>query len=253
MFVNYSRAFGGAVCKIFGVLAFGLVFTGPAAAVPFTWDPGLVGLAGASAFSGDALKATEVSHIQFTGPTTWQEHGYAKITGIASGGSVSVPAGLNSSYTLYFDFSGTGDMALGTFSTASMTLYGVDGASTFGIDGNNDAFVDNGANVPVALATNSLISGITGGAPGGDLSADLWTVFSPTPAGAAMFLSPSLPWTFYGHFFHPVSEPDGVQFVPDGIVLIGGDDTLSFVPEPVSALLLAAGLPGLLLFRRRPA
>lgn len=230
-----------------------LLFTcaAPASAVPFTWDPSAVGLAGASAFSGDALKATEVSHIVFTGPTTWVEHGYAKITGVLDGGVQSTPTGLNSSYTLYFDFSGAGDMATGHFSSASMTLYGVDGVSSFGIDGSNNAYVDNHGNTAVALATNTLIDGTTGGAPGSDMYADLWTWFAATPAGASMFLSPTLPWQFYGHFFHPISEPGGITFVADGVVLNGGDDTLSFVPEPAVLLLLAGGLPGLLAFRRR--
>jgi hypothetical protein len=147
-------------------------------------------------------------------------------------------------------------MALGTFSTASVTLYGVNGASTFGLNPSNgpnpnDAFVDNGVNAAVALATNTLINGTTGGAPGGDLFADLRTMFTPTLAGAPVFLAPTLPREFYGHFFHPISEPGGVQIVADGIALNGGDDTLSFVPEPASAMLLLGGLPGLLLFRRR--
>jgi hypothetical protein len=232
-------------------LILGLASIGTASAVPFTWNPAAAGLAGASAFSGDALKATEVSHIQFTGPTSWQEHGYAKITGILNGGVVSVPTGLNSSYTLYIDFGGTGDLALGQFFTATLTLYGVNGASSFGIDGSNNAYVDNGIHTAVALATSNLILGTTGGAPGGDLSAELWTSFTPTLAAGSMFQAPTPIREFYGHFFHPISEPGGIVPVADGIVLNGGDDTLSFVPEPVSLLLFAGGLPGLILFRRR--
>jgi len=252
MFKTHSSALQSASRKALGAIAIGFLLTQAtdASALPLTWDLSAIGLS-ATAFTADALKADEVSHITFTGPTTWFEHGYARITGILNNGVESVPTGLNSTYTLYFDFSGTGDLATGHFATASMTLYAVNGASTFGIDGSNNAFVDNGTNTPVAIATNSLIDGLTGGAPGGDLSAELWTVFSPTVDGAPVFLSPTLPWEFYGHFFHPVSEPGGVTPVADGIVLNGGDDTLFFVPEPASWLLLVGGVPALLGFRRR--
>ncbi len=253
MNANQTRTPSGSIFNILGALAMGLILAEPAKAVPFAWDPSAAGLAGASAFSGDALKATEVSHIQFTSAVDWNEHGFAKITGIENGGVGSTPAGLNSTYTLYFDFSGTGDFSTGTFTTATMTLYGVNGVSTFGIDANNNAYVDNGTNTAIALATASLISGTTGGAPGGDLFADIWTTFTATPAGSAVFLAPSLPRVIYGHFFHPIDEPGGITLVSDGIVLVGGVDTLAFVPEPFSPLLLIGGLPGMWLFRRRAA
>ena len=223
----------------------------PLSAGQLTWDLSAVGLPGASAFSADALKATEVSHIKFTGPTTWIENGLARVTGILNGGVTSVPAGLNSDYSLYFDFTATGDLMTATIDTLSMTLYGVAGVASFGIDGANNAYVDNGANVPIALATISLLKGNIAGAPGTDLSANIWGVFSATKTGAPVFVSPSLPAVFYGAFFHPISEPGGITLVADGIVLNGGDDTLQFVPEPSSVALFVTGVAGTLAIRRR--
>lgn len=259
MSAPHSRAAAGATRHALGALAIGLMVAAPAQAnVSFTWDPSAIGLTG-SAFSADALKATEVSHISFTDAFgNWAEHGYAKITGVLNNNVLSVPTGLNSTYTLYLDFSGTGNVGVGQFFTATETLYMVNGVSTFGINGNNDAFVDNGVNTAIALATSTLIQGTTGQV-GNDLFANLWTTFAPTANGALVFNQPQpFPNIFYGNFYHSASEPGGVTpiFVggnpnPVGFVLNGGDDTLSFIPEPISLLLFAGGLPGVWFFRRK--
>ena len=218
MLTNQSRFLVRSALKLIGALSVSLMLAESALAGKiFTWDPSVAGLNG-TAFTGDALKATEVSHIVFTGPSTWTEHGYAKITGILNNGVFSVPTGLNTTYTLYVDFSGTGDLAAGTFATANETLYGVNGVSVFGFEANNDAKVTNFGSL-VELATNSLIKGITLGGVGSDLGAELWTVFTPTAGKESVFLSPVLPAQFYGNFFHPLSEPGGVTFVSDGIKL----------------------------------
>jgi hypothetical protein len=232
-------------------LALGCAAAHPAIAGDIDWDLSAIGLAGASDFTADALKATEVSHIIFTGPTTFFEHGFAQVTGILDNGNVSTPTGLNSTYSLYFDFTATGDLVTNQFTTFGMTLYGVNGASVFGLDASNNAFVDNGLNTPIELATNVLISGTIGGGPGTDLSADSFSIFSSTLAGAPVFLSPDLPSEFHGAFFHSMLEPGGITLVADGIALHGGDDTLTFIPEPSSLLLLFGGLPAILLLRRR--
>ncbi len=237
--------------KLLTAISIGCALGYPAIAGPIVWDPSAIGLTGASSFTADALKGNETSHIMFTGPTSFVEHGFIKVTGILQNGLVTTPNGLNSTYSLYFDFTATGDSATGVLDTLGLTLYGVNGEAIFGIDGSNNAFVDNGSRVAVALATNAFIKGMIGGAPGTDLSADTFSTFSATPAGKPVFLSPSLPAVFHGAFFHSVLEPGGIAFVSDGIVLRGGDDTLTFVPEPSSLALLICGLGGILIFRRK--
>lgn len=237
--------------KAFVLFGFGCVMAHSAMAGPITLDLSKIGISGAPVFTADALKASEVSHIALTGPTTFFEHGYVIVTGILRNGVVTTPIGLNSTYSLYFDFTATGSVATSQIDTLGMTLFAVSGAATFGIDANNNAFVNTGSNVPVALATNALISGTIGGAPGTDLSAETFSTFSATAAGGPVFVSPPLPDVFHGAFFHSIQEPGGIALVADGFVLRGGDDTLTFVPEPASLMLMIAGLPGLWLLRRK--
>lgn len=221
----------------------------PAFAVPFTFDPTAIGLGG-SAFSGDAFKANEVSRIEFTGPTTYEENGFARITGIISGGMSVLPPDMNSAYTLYFKFKAVGDAALGTIDTLTMTLYGVVGNSVFSFDGSNFAQVNNGGNVPIDLGSISLSKGSIAGGPGFDLSAKIEGTFVPTANGKKAFTAPGLPAGIVGNFFHSVNEPGGITLLPGLILLNGGDDTIAFVPEPSAAALAAAGLLLAVGFRR---
>ena len=212
MFFYQSVAIRNAI----GVLVVGLALAAPADATVFRFDPSAIGLNG-DAFTADALKADEVSHIVFSDATHWTEHGYARITGAQFSGGAVATTGLNSTYTLYLDFGGTGDMATNTFSSATMTLFGVDGLSTFGIDGNNDAHVENPL-APIVLANASLVWGTTGQTvidPGSsteppkiDFFADLLTTFTPVAAYAGFFAQPAdffsltSPLYAFGNFFH---------------------------------------------------
>jgi hypothetical protein len=221
-------------------------------AASINWDLSAIGISGATSFTADALKATENTHISITGPTTFVEHGFAQVIGILENGVISSPDGLNTAYSLYFEFIVGGSLVTQQFTSFSMDLYAVDGVTVFGYDGSDNATVDNGANSAILIATNTMIGGSIGGIPFvTPLTAESFSTFTPTFAGLPAFLSPQLPNVFHGAFFHPISDigpaADG------GFKLTGGDDTLKFVPEPSSLLLFLGGVPAFILLRRRVA
>jgi len=221
-------------------------------AASINWDLSAIGISGASSFTADALKATENTHISITGPTTFLEHGFAQVTGISGNGVISSPTGLNTAYSLYFEFVVAGSLVTQQFTSFSMDLYAVDGVTVFGYDANDNATVDNGANIATLLATNTMIGGSIGGIPFvTPLTAESFSTFTPTVAGLSVFLSPQLPNVFHGAFFHPIS--DIAPSADGGFKLTGGDDTLTFTPEPSSLFLLLGGIPAILLLRRRVA
>ena len=228
-----------------------------------TFDPSAAGVTG-TAFQADALTGGEASRIsngpmQLDGSFTWQEIGYLDITGTLLNGLATIPAGLGTTYTMYLGFTIDGYqpnlLAAGYATSAAMSLYMVDGASTFGIDGSGDAYVDNGANTPVqiaAIGVDSLTTTATieSGPPNLalDLDASLAAEFDPLVAG--VFSSPVSPVTLFGSFSHPSA---GVDVVNGGqaFIITGGQDTLAFVPEPASLAVLAVGFFGTAAARRR--
>lgn len=262
-----SGAQSGATLVSLGALVIGLALAEPVGALPFTWNPGAVGLNGATPFTGDALKLSEYSHTKVVSPTTWSEHGYLQVTGIVNNNAVSVPTGLNSDYSLYLDYENTGTIYTGKFDTLSMTLYGVEGVSSFDLDGNLDAYVNN-AGTPIQLATLEFDSGFVGGIPGVTaVIAEMELTFLADPNALSVFLAPLDSQTIKGNFFHP--GVFAAVFGPDGgltdFAFKGGDNTLSFVqaggeagpvdavPEPGAMLLWAGGWSTLLHFPRRRA
>lgn len=223
----------------------------------FSVDVSALGLSGA-AFTANAFKAVEVSHITFLDAMgNWSEHGIAKFTGILNGGTFSTPTGMNSTYTLFMDFQGTGNIAAQTFYNATETLYLSAGAATFGLDANHDAWVDTGGNTVWTLATSTLQHGTTS-PPVGDLYADLLGTFERTADGALVFNSPNPFYgQWFGHFFHSMSDGGAAPIFGanglEGFAFNGGDDTLVFVPEPGTLLLTIAAMAGLTGAARRRA
>jgi hypothetical protein len=234
----------------------GLVLGSAAQASPVqvSFDPVAAGLTGSS-FAADAFTGGEYSRISNEAPApdtsfSWHEVGYLHITGTLLNGNPVVPGGLDSTYTLYiaFDIHGFQPPGFGPgYSTsATMSLYGANGISSFGFDGGNNAFVNN-LNTPVLLATTSDIAIQTAAtvvnfAP---LELDLSATVQANYHGAVPgFSSPAGTLGLDGSFVHP---SPGVQVLFGGgaFLVTGGTDTLSFttpVPEPGSAALLLAGL-----------
>lgn len=230
-----------------------------ASATTVTFNPAAAGLGGSS-FSFDALQGTEVSLIANTfngdGSLSFVENGYLQVTGIELGDAVSVPTGLNSSYTLYFSFSDTGGApslaAPGTVTSANITLYGVNGASTFALNSGGATVANN--NTPVALLSLAFTSGTIGSTlvsyppPVLDLNATLNGIVDPIVAG--FLAAPGLPLASVLVATHDHST---VQVLDGGATFLvdGGPDSISFVPAPASAPLLAAGLAGIAAIRVR--
>lgn len=228
-----------------------------------TFDPSAAGLAG-SAFTFDALQGEEISRIDNTfdmfGGLTFVENGYLKLTGATLGGS-GVTTGLNSAYTLYLQFSlagGTASLSIpGTISSGTMTLYGVNGVSTFGFDGGNHAIVDNGSNTPVSLFSSAIIGGTIGSTivsfppPVLDLSATAAATVVPIQAGfiSSPGGSPLLLNLLAAHDHSTVTVLDG----GNTFLVNGGPDVITFhaVPEPSTVALVGVGLATMIVVRRR--
>src|SRR5690349_14535832 len=103
----------------------------------FTLTPAAVGLTGAPV-TADNVILSDFATVNFSSPTNFSEHGFLSITDFQLGGSNVVAGGLNGTYSLYFEFTGTGHLTSantnpmtgvtsGVFDTLSYTLYGANG------------------------------------------------------------------------------------------------------------------------------
>jgi len=243
-------------------LTLAVCLSSPASALDFTLNPGGVGLGGPS-ISTDALIAGEVSNITITDQNyDFQENGYGLITGAQFNGSTLSGTGLaytldgptttsqTGSYSLYFQFSDTGNAASGQIFSGSFSFYAVSGQSTFSINYANVAQdVNNGTAIYLGTATAN--SGTVNTSLEG-LSANITSAtFAPTAAGAT-FLGLSDPnyviSASFSHSFATSPSQDGVFQTATGYNIYGGYDTINFnptspVPELQEWLMLIIGLP----------
>ena len=229
-----------------------------------SFNPGGVALSG-SAFTADNMLISDYATVRFGAGNTFTESGFLSISGAQLGGLALVPGGLNSSYGLYIQFSGTGntgpgDPSLvgtsGTFSTLNYTLYGFNGPSSFGFDASNNPTKT--AVGEITLATGSLVSGTVSTAPagGGNFtpSAAANLTFLTAGSAAAFFVAPvpffNIALSSFTNTTSQVSRFDG------GFKISQGGGSFNFqaatVPLPDTFALMLAGLGGVGFMIRRP-
>ena len=233
-----------------------------ASALPvFTLSPGAASpaLAGSNV-TADNIIVSDFATTVLSG-TTFTQSGLLSVQDFQLGGTVAPAAGLNSTYGLYFQFSGSGTTStgnpastptFGSFSTLTYTLYGYNGpAASFGFNGSNVPTVTfaTPGTTPVALATGSLIQGsvgtlpATGGAAGFVPSANASLTFVPVSSEAGFFASPhpfySMALTSFTNTVSQVEPFDGGFRIRQGG---GAVNFASPVPEPETYALMLAGL-----------
>jgi hypothetical protein len=243
-------------------MALASAYAGAWAFPTFPFTPSAVGLTG-SAVTADNVLLSDFSNVTFTGATTFTDTGYLSITGFQLGGTNVTAGGLNSTYSLYFQFNGTGHLTTGTASTDPRTsvtagvfdsltysLIGSSGNTTFGFSGTTPTATPGGATQ--TLANGSLVNGnvVTTPANGN-------TAFVPSAAATLTFAVASgkqgffSPNPFYNMAFtaftNAVStvEPFGAGGPGSGFLINNGGGNLNFaqpIPEPGTYSLMMAGL-----------
>ena len=219
----------------------------------FTLNPGSVGLTGA-AVTADNIILSDFSTVTAPTATTFTERGYLSITDFQLGGTNVVAGGLNSTYSLYFDFTATGHLTSantnattgltsGVFDTLTYSLIGAAGNSTFSVAGNNPSVTNSGATQ--VLATGSLQNGVTVTVPQSGLfiPSAAATVSFAVAAGKNGFFSPQ---PFYDTAFTAFTNSlSTVTAFGNGFTINNGGGNLNFaqpVPEPETYALMLAGL-----------
>ena len=239
-------------------IAVAVTCAGASAALPaFTFDP-----AGASPalsgglFTADNIVISDYSHVVINGATgAFTDTGFLAVQGFQLASAAIAAPGLNSTYGLYFQFSGTGTQTTtnpfttstsGTFSTLNYTLYGYNGpAATFGFDGSNNPTTS--AAGAFALASGNLVFGTVNSQPTGTgftPGAFAELNFNVAPSEAGFFSAPA---SFYTQAFAAFTNtPNQVRIIsPTEFVISQGGGVINFatpVPEPESYALMLGGL-----------
>ena len=212
----------------------------------FTWNPAGAGLAGTS-FTADNIIVSDFATVTFAAGSTFHEEGFLGVSSFQFAGKDIAAGGLNSTYSLYFHFTGDG-VVNGPFTTLNYQLFGTNSVPTFGPGG-----AISGAVAPVQLASGSLVSGGTGtinGLPGAGATVTFNAASTPfyvTPPSADFY---DLALTSF------INAEGTVTPTANGFMIASGGGSVHFapIPEPETYALMVAGLGvlGFMAWRRKP-
>ena len=231
---------------------------------PFTLNPpGSTPPLAGTPVRADNIIISDFSTVRLTGPS-FTDTGFLSVQSFQLGGTTVIAGGLNSTYGLFFEFSGTGSVTaanpattptFGQFSSLNYTLYGYNGpAATFGFDASDNPTTSVGAASRVALATGSLLPGngqssvgTTPQSPSFNAFASANLSFVPTAAAGSFFLDPNPFYNVAVSSF--INSPSQVSPLAGGFTggfrITQGGGSVNFtspIPEPETYALFLAGL-----------
>lgn len=239
-----------------------------ASALPvFTFAPGAALDLEVPSVTADNILISDFSSVTFGAPGTFSDTGFLSVSAFQLGGTTMVPTGLNSTYGMYFQFTGSGTTTLGdptsaittgTFTSLTYTLYGYNGTASFGFDGANNPTET--ASGEVVLATGSLINGtvatVPDGGPGPEFtpSASAALTFAVAAGQAGFFAAPD---PFYNLSFAAFTNTTTqVEAFDGGFRIRQGGGAINFgstpvIPEPETYAMMLAGLAAIGFVARR--
>jgi len=210
----------------------------------FTWNPSGAGLTGTT-FTADNIIVSDFATVTFTSGSTFHEEGYLGVSSFQLDGKDINAAGLNTTYSLYFRFTGDG-VTNGAFSSLNYQLFGTNSVPTFGPGG-----TISGAVAPVQLASGSLISG-SSGSIGSVPGAEAIVTFNA--ASSPFYVTPPS-GSFYNMAMTAFINPQGtVTPTANGFLIDNGGGSVHFaapIPEPETYALMMAGLGAMGFVARR--
>jgi hypothetical protein len=246
-----------------------------AAPITFTWSPSAAGFSGTDDITADSITVSDYANVTFPGTSCgtgicFTDVGFLPIQTFINSGTTLIPGGLNSTYTLYLAFNGTGSVnhaaldstTSGTFTTLDYGLWIVAGNAAFkpSLSDPTATATINGSAAPqgTMLAHGSLIAGGVGTACAG-------TVCTPTASAietfvedvSGFFVSPPMQ-TILDLFANFTNTSPEVVATAMGFNIVQGGGTMNLqetnnVPEPGTLALVGGVLLGFAGLRRRKA